>query len=108
MDPVELAALLVKEMEDAQGLGLSAIQLGIPLRVCVIRSRPKDTVLFNPVLVYKSAETDVAHEGCLSFPFLTVPVTRAFEVRVRFSYPNQEVRTERWGGLTARIVQHEL
>jgi len=50
----------------------------------------------------------MAHEGCLSFPFLTVPVTRAFEVRVRFSYPNQEVRTERWGGLTARIVQHEL
>lgn len=108
MDPIELASLLVHEMVDCGGIGLSAIQLGIPLRVFCMMTRPQHTVLFNPVFVNQSAETAVEYEGCLSFPNLIVKVKRAFEVRVRFKMPNQEVRTEKWGGLTARVAQHEM
>lgn len=108
MDPIELGALLVREMNDSNGLGLSAIQLGIPLRVCAIRARPQNVVLFNPVIVHSSDETQTEVEGCLSFPGLVVKVKRAMEIRVRFKYPNEEIRTERWGGLTARVVQHEI
>jgi peptide deformylase len=108
MDPIELASLLVREMVDQSGLGLSAIQLGIPLRVFAIRAQPKHIVLFNPTIVSASEETESQYEGCLSYPNLLVKVKRAFEVRVRFSQPDREVRTEKWGGLTARIVQHEM
>lgn len=108
MDPVELGKLLVTAMIDNSGLGLSAIQLGIPLRVFAMRANPQNIVLFNPVIVSKSDETKTEYEGCLSFPNLICKVKRAFEVRVRFRYPNQEVITEKWGGLTARVVQHEM
>lgn len=108
MDPIELGEKLVRAMVDNSGLGLSAIQLGIPLRVFAMRAQPKHVVLFNPVIVSSSDETTSEFEGCLSFPNLIVKVKRAFEVRVRFRYPNQEVITEKWGGLTARVVQHEI
>lgn len=108
MDPIELAAKLVKEMVDENGLGLSAIQLGIPLRVFAMRARPQHIVLFNPIIVDASKETATELEGCLSFPNLVVKVKRPFEVRVRFRLPNEEVTTEKWGGLTARVVQHEV
>lgn len=108
MDPIELGEKLVRAMVDNSGLGLSAIQLGIPLRVFAMRAQPKHIVLFNPVIVSRSDETTSEYEGCLSFPNLVVKVKRAFEVRVRFRYPNQEVITEKWGGLTARVVQHEM
>ena len=108
MDPIELASLLVHEMVDQKGIGLSAIQLGIPLRVFSIMTRPQHTVLFNPVIVNSSTETASEYEGCLSFPNLIVKVKRAFEVRIRFKLPNQEVKTEKWGGLTARVAQHEM
>jgi peptide deformylase len=108
MDPIELGQLLVKEMMDQNGLGLSAIQLGIPLRVFAMRAQPQNIVLFNPIIVYKSDETKTEFEGCLSFPNLIVKVKRAFEVRVRYRQANEEVITAKWGGLTARIAQHEL
>jgi peptide deformylase len=108
MDPVDLGARLVKTMIDESGLGLSAIQIGIPYRVFAIRAQPQNIVLFNPTVVYASEETKTEYEGCLSFPNLIVKVKRPFEVRVRFWMPNGEVRTERWGGLTARVAQHEI
>lgn len=108
MDPIELGQKLVKAMVDNRGLGLSAIQIGIPLRVFAIMSRPQNVVLFNPVIVNASEETKTEVEGCLSFPNLLVKVKRAFEIRCRFKWPNQEVKTEKWGGLTARVVQHEM
>ncbi len=108
MDPVELGHLLVKTMVDSGGIGLSAIQLGHPLRVFAMMTRPVHTVLFNPQLVYASDEVQTEVEGCLSFPNLIVKVKRPFEVRIRFKMANGEVRTEKWGGLTGRVAQHEL
>jgi peptide deformylase len=108
MDPIELAAQLVKEMVDEGGIGLSAVQIGIPLRAFAIRAQPQHIVLFNPIIVNRSDETKTELEGCLSFPNLLVKVKRNFEIRCRFKMPNQEVMTQKWGGLTARVVQHEM
>ncbi len=108
MDPIELASMLVKEMVDSKGLGLSAIQIGIPLRVFAITTRPQHTVLFNPTIVHVSDETRTDFEGCLSFPNLIIKVKRPFEIRMRYKQANQEVITVKWGGLTARCAQHEM
>lgn len=108
MDPIELGRMLVKEMMDNEGLGLSAIQLGIPLRVFAIRAQPQNLVLFNPTIVHASDETQSEYEGCLSFPNLIVKVKRSFEIRMRYRQANNEVITVKWGGLTARVAQHEM
>ena len=47
-------------------------------------------------------------EGCLTYPGLGVKIKRPDEVRVRFSMPNGDVRTETFRGLTAHAFQHEM
>jgi peptide deformylase len=107
-DPKELATLLGEQLLETGGLGLSAIQIGIPIKAFAIRTVPYVKVLFNARIVYQSDVTEVREEGCLSFPNLIMKIKRPFEVRVRYQDPDGVTHTEKWGGLTARCVQHEV
>lgn len=107
MDPIELARLLVDKMDSVKGLGLSAIQIGIPLRVFAMRTDPR-LVCFNPrVVEYGDKEIEM-DEGCLSFPNMLLKVKRPVVVRVRFTMPNGQTDTFTYGDMTARIFQHEM
>lgn len=108
VDPLELAADLVKTMVNHNGLGLSANQIGVPYRVFAMRTAPKNTVVFNPKIIHVEPEEEYMEEGCLSFPGLVVKVKRHKFIRVRFAYPSGEVKTETYKGMTARVFQHEL
>jgi peptide deformylase len=108
MDPLQLAADLVRTMHDHQGLGLAANQIGYPYRVFAMRTAPKNTVVFNPKIIHNEPETETLDEGCLSFPGLVVKIKRWKLIRVRFAYPNGEVKTETYKGLTSRVFQHEF
>src|ERR1700740_3640909 len=97
-------------MHDAIGVGLAATQLGIMHRVLVYRAYADDpdSVLVNPVLEWRSDETELGEEGCLSLPGVHVEVERALRVRVRAqneSGKEQELEAE---GLAARGIQHEM
>jgi peptide deformylase len=97
-------------MHDAIGVGLAATQLGIMHRVLVYRAYADDpdSVLVNPVLEWRSDETELGEEGCLSLPGVHVEVERALRVRVRAqneSGKEQELEAE---GLAARVIQHEM
>lgn len=107
-DPLQISADLVKNMIDHNGLGLSANQIGYPYRVFAMRTTPKNTVVFNPKIIHYEPETEILDEGCLSFLGLVVKIKRYKLIRVRFAYPNGEIKTETYKGLTARIFQHEL
>jgi peptide deformylase len=107
-DAMELAKSLVKTMIDAGGIGLSAIQIGVPLRAISLRATPKNLVLFNPKIVHESKETQNEIEGCLSFPNLIMKVKRPFEVRVRYQLVDGTFKTDQWGGMTARVISHEI
>ena len=107
IDPGELANILVKEMNERSGLGLSANQLGLPHRVFAMRASP-NLVCFNPRIVWASTETTVLEEGCLSFPNLVYKAKRPNAIRVRFATPNGEVTTKDFNGMTARVFQHEM
>jgi peptide deformylase len=97
-------------MSDALGVGLAAPQVGLSQRVLVYRVGPDAPViaLANPELEWKSDETEVGEEGCLSIPGIAVDVERAVHVRVRAVDEGGEDRSVEASGLEARVIQHEM
>ena len=97
---------LTDTMLDAPGVGLAAPQIGVGLRVFTYHVDDEPGHLINPVLDL-SAETDEDDEGCLSFPGLAFPVTRAWGVVAKgFNMYGDPVTIE-GSDLLARCVQHE-
>lgn len=99
---------LAETMLDAPGAGLAANQIGVPLRVCVVKGDENQIWgLVNPVIV-KTAGTQVGYEGCLSKPGWVGEVERFEAVVVKgLNRHGKEVRIKSTG-FTARAFQHEL
>lgn len=106
-DPIELAHKLTQTMLHNNGIGLAAPQIGLPYRVFSLRTSPI-LVCFNPLVVDVSSETIELEEGCLTFPNLFLKIRRPSIVKVRFTLPNGETKTEKFVGITARAFQHEV
>jgi peptide deformylase len=104
-DPIEFSRELVKFMYDNNGIGVSANQVGVPYRIFAMRGSPENFVCFNPKIVQPSEQHVVLEETSLSYPGLIVKVKRPQHVRVRFSTPNGETRTDTFTGMTARTFQ---
>jgi peptide deformylase len=107
IDPKELNEHLVSVMDEKNGLGLAANQLGLPYRAFVMRTTPR-LVCFNPKIVFESDEKMVLEEGCLTYPGLYVKIRRSMWIRVRFQNADGEIQTEKLTGIAARCFQHEL
>lgn len=107
MDPNELSLLLIRKINDHNGLGISANQLGLPYRVFAIRGEP-NIVCFNPKIVHFSDDETYMVEGCLSYPNLLVKIKRPVEIRTRFQVPSGVTTTKPFVGLTSRVFQHEM
>ena len=113
-----ICADLVETMHAANGAGLAAPQVDIPLRVFVVevgdnprypyKPRLGRRVLVNPVVRPASAETYQSYEGCLSIPDLRGLLPRYTEVEVSYLDPDGGEHIERFGGLSAGTMQHEL
>jgi peptide deformylase len=95
-------------MQDANGIGLAATQVGVLRRLFVFQPDEDEVLaLVNPEIVERSEEIDVADEGCLSIQGITVPVERSLEVTiVGKDETGADVRYE-LDGYAARCVQHE-
>ena len=105
----KLADDMLETMHAASGVGLAAPQVGVPLRVVVVRL-PEDEeqiVLINPQVVRRAGET-VAAEGCLSIPGYVADVPRAARVTVKgLDRDGKETRVK-GEELLARVLQHEI
>lgn len=122
----QLAEDMLDTMYDADGVGLAAQQVGLPLQMCVIdvtgiEDRPSvlringqvvdveenmPLVLINPAVdTFGKAHT--APEGCLSFPGLRGDITRPYSVRVKAKSLDGDDLVFESEGLLARAVQHE-
>ncbi|WP_353857986.1 peptide deformylase [Azospirillum formosense] len=104
---------MVETMYAAKGIGLAAPQIGILERVIVVDVHDKDEKpnpirLANPEIVWKSDETSVCEEGCLSVPDQYAEVTRPSSVRVRYLDENNETREIEADGMLATCIQHEI
>jgi len=104
----KLAADMLDTMRDAPGVGLAAPQIGISERLIVVEYEERQFALVNPEITWRSEDTEVGEEGCLSLPTLYGDVERARNVRVQgLDLHNKRVtfEAEEW---LARIFQHEV
>jgi peptide deformylase len=108
-----LVADMFETMYDAPGVGLAAIQVGVPARVITIdatrgEEEKKPIALINPEIVWFSDEKIVQEEGCLSIPEFLDEVERSERVKVRFLDLEGREHEIEADGLLARVVQHEV
>jgi peptide deformylase len=108
-DLQRLVARMKDLMEDANGVGLAATQVGVLRRVFVFSPEENRVyALVNPSLSKQADETDTDDEGCLSIQGVTVPVARPTAVRLEgFDEQGKEVAYD-LEGMAARIAQHEF
>lgn len=110
-DAKSLAKHLRNVMVASRGIGVSAPQIGLNVRVIAAGS-PDDPnniiVAFNPRIIDEFGEVVKYEEGCLSFPGLFLRVKRKANIRVRYTTEAGVTDTIKLGGLTARIFQHEV
>lgn len=109
-----LADDMLETMYDAPGIGLAAIQIGVPRRVVVIdvakeeEEGRKPQVFINPEIVATSDERSVYEEGCLSIPDYYAEVERPATVTVRHVDRDGKEQTIEADGLLATCLQHEI
>jgi peptide deformylase len=107
-DPIELSIRMGNYMEDHNGLGLAANQVGLPYRMFVMRGPKGPISIFNPRIVDNSEEIIELDEGCLTFPNFYAKIRRPLSIKVRYQNEYGETFTEKFNGMTARVFQHEL
>lgn len=100
-------------MKKANGVGLSANQVGMPLRLFVaqvpdVNGKPKFYAIFNPEIVKISKEMEILEEGCLSVPETYGPVKRHYRLTLTGQDASgKRIKIKTWD-LLARVFQHEL
>jgi peptide deformylase len=122
-----LAEEMIETMRDADGIGLAAQQVGLPLQMFVLEvphmkdrpsamrmdGKPVDFEALMPMVVINPeiellGRTRIGNEGCLSFPGLRGDVLRPFSVRVQALTLDGDTISFEADGLLARAVQHEF
>jgi len=104
---------MLETMYAAPGIGLAAIQLGVPKRVIVLDIAPKDgprnpMYFINPEIIIKSETNSTYEEGCLSVPGQFAEIDRPDKCQIKFlDYYGQpkEIQAE---GMLATCIQHEM
>jgi len=104
---------MLETMYEAPGIGLAAIQVGVPRRLLVIDIAGKDEdpnpqVFINPELVATGDDTSVYEEGCLSIPDYYADVERPASVTVKHLDRDGKLQTTEADGLLATCLQHEI
>lgn len=100
---------MIQMMREANGVGLAAPQVGIPMRLFVCNpsgEAGEDQVFVNPLL-FDLEEHSEAEEGCLSLPGVIVNMRRASKVVITAQSPTGAPLQVRGDGLHARVWQHE-
>jgi peptide deformylase len=104
---------MLETMYDAPGIGLAAIQVGVPQRVIVMDLAKKDEpaqprFFVNPEITWRSEDLAVYEEGCLSVPEMYDDVERPARIKARWlDYHGAPVEME-CDGLHATCLQHEM
>jgi len=113
-----LAADMLETMYDAPGIGLAAVQVGVPIRLLVIDlQEPEEEggdpvkdprVFINPEILWHSDHDVPYTEGCLSVPEQYAEVMRPDKIRARWKDVDGKSYEEEIDGLLAVCLQHEM
>ena len=120
-DPIEKVGInekkLIKNLFDtmyfANGIGLAAIQIGIPKRIVVIDvskdiDKKEPICLINPVIKKFSKERSTYEEGCLSIPDTFIEIERPKSIWLEYIDENENKKNIKCNGLLSTCVQHEI
>ena len=107
-DRKELLDNMVETMKHYGGIGLSANQCGIPIRMFVFGDNENYVPCFNPRIIETGGELIPIEEGCLTYPGLFVKIFRPDMVTATFEDENRELHKETFTGLMARVFLHEM
>ena len=104
---------MFETMYSAPGIGLAAVQVGVPKRVVTTDLAKKDEpknpqVYINPEVVWASEERSTYEEGCLSIPEYYEEVERPSQVKVRYTDLEGHEQEIEANGLLATCLQHEI
>lgn len=109
---------MFETVEQAEGIGLAAPQIGLPIRLVIIDLTPLadespecadfKKVYINAHIIETSEETDSMDEGCLSLPGIHEKVTRPSRIHVQYMDENFVEHDEWVDGFLARVMQHEF
>lgn len=111
---------MFETMYDAPGVGLAAVQVGVPRRVIVMdvtyreadengeAAEKQPVAMINPEIVWRSEELRAHEEGCLSIPDHYAEIARPERVTVRYLDRDGREREVNCEGMLATVVQHEI
>ncbi len=102
---------MIEAMDAMPGVGLAAVQLGIPLRLAVVDcsdERGKAVRMANPEVLHASVQPRDHEEASPNLPGVSAKVTRPRAVTVRFLNENGEIEDRDFVGLWATSVQHQI
>ena len=106
-----LADNMLKTMYESEGIGLSAIQIGVLKRIIVIditEELKKPLILINPVITPSNSKFLEFKEGCLSFPGIYESVKRNEEIAVDYNSIEGKKLSMKATGLLSICIQHEV
>ena len=123
----ELIDDMIESLQEFNGVGLAAVQVGILKRLCIINIDPedldmegvevtegysihtegKDLVVINPEIIVDDEETQTGNEGCLSLPKKWGVVTRPMRLTLKAFDRNMQPYEVKAEGLLARAICHE-
>jgi len=104
---------MLETMYDAPGIGLAAIQIGIPKRIIVLDiskdSKKKEPMYFvNPEKIFASDDQSTYEEGCLSVPGQFAEIDRPDKCHIKYLDYNGNPKELKAEGLLATCIQHEM
>ena len=104
---------MLETMYAAPGIGLAAVQVGIPRRLVVLdvaedEEKPAPLVLVNPEIVALGDATRLHEEGCLSIPDVRVEIERTASLIVHYTDREGARKELEASGLLATAIQHEI
>ena len=111
-DRKELSESMFDTMKKYGGIGLSANQVGLPFNMFVVGDHPEiekglKMTCFNPMIISSSVEEETMKEGCLTFPFVFLNITRPRKVVVKYEDENGDLKEGSLDGMISRVFQHE-
>ena len=106
---------MLETMYDAPGIGLAAIQVGVPKRIIVLDiaqkegAKQKQPIFFvNPEIIQKSEKKSTYEEGCLSVPGQFAEIDRSASCRIKYLDYHGEPKEIKAEGMLATCIQHEM
>lgn len=112
-DVTRLAKDMFETMYAAPGIGLAAVQVGVPRRMLVLDvadddETPRPMTMINPDIIEASGNSRTHEEGCLSIPDFKLDIDRPDWVRVQYLDLDGKLQELRADGLLATAIQHEM